>query len=135
MAGRRPGAWTRHRPRLALAHARLAGVTTDVAIEPMWAIELYASRLPPGDVQQVLPVVVLAQRLGEAAELVGGDDALPPGHPLQPADLQALAMLDGLPELRAVAEAVVTSGVRPGISAAEARPLHIPYLAVPGVLM
>src|SRR3546814_18184544 len=65
MAGWRPGAWTRHRPRLALAHARLAGVTTDVAIEPMWAIEMYASRLPLGDVQQVLAGVVLAQRLGE----------------------------------------------------------------------
>src|SRR3546814_8545403 len=84
----RPGAWTRHRPRLALAHARLAGVTTDVAIEPMWAIEMYASRLPLGDVQQVLAVVVLAQRLGEAAEVVGGDGALSPGDLLPAGDLQ-----------------------------------------------
>src|SRR3546814_2396088 len=111
MAGLRPGAWTRHRPRLALAHARLAGVTTAVAIEPMWALEMYASRLPLGDVQQVLAVVVLAQRLGEAAELVGGDEALAPGDLLQAVDLAALALLDGLLELRGVEAAVVGSGV------------------------
>src|SRR3546814_1210503 len=29
-AGLRPGAWSRHRPRLALAYARLAGVTAGV---------------------------------------------------------------------------------------------------------
>src|SRR3546814_11988717 len=72
MAGLRPGAWTRHRPRLALAHARLAGVTTDVAIEPMWAIGMYASRLHLGDVPQVIAVVVLAHRPGEAGGLGGG---------------------------------------------------------------
>src|SRR3546814_12222713 len=84
----------------------------------MWAIEMYASRLPLGDVQQVLAVVVLAQRLGEAAELVGGDEALAPGDLLQAGDLQALAMLDGLHELRGVDEAVVGAGVEPGIAAA-----------------
>src|SRR3546814_19924334 len=105
MAGLRPGAWTRHRPRLALAHARLAGVTTDVAIEPMWAIEMYASRLPLGDVQQVLAVVVLAQRLGAAAELFGGVEALAPGDPLQAGAFPALAMLAGPHELPGLAEA------------------------------
>src|SRR3546814_11724454 len=102
----------RSRPRLSLARARLAGVTTDGAIEQSWAIEMYASRLPLGDVQQVLAVVVLAQRLGEAAELVGGDEALAPGDLLQAGDLQALAMLDGLHELRGVDEDVVGAGVR-----------------------
>src|SRR3546814_19900767 len=128
MAGLRPGAWTRHRPRLALAHARLAGVTTDVAIEPMWAIEMYASRLPLGDVQQVLAVVVLAQRLGEAAELVGGDEALAPGDLLQAGDLQALAMLAGLHELRGVDEAVVGAGVQPGKAPPGALHLQLPGL-------
>src|SRR3546814_12195325 len=117
MAGLRPGAWTRHRPRLALAHARLAGVTTDVAIEPMWAIEMYASRLPLGDVQQVLAVVVLAQRPGEDAELVGGDEDLAPGA-IRPAGvLQAIAMLHGLHALSGVEEAGVGAGVEPGIAA------------------
>src|SRR3546814_4610954 len=99
----------------------------------MWAREMYASRLPLGDVQQVLAVVVLAQRLGEAAELVGGDEALAPGDLLQAGDLQALAMLDGLHELRGVDEAVVGAGVEPGIAAAEALHLQLPGLEVAAV--
>src|SRR3546814_2164562 len=99
----------------------------------MWAIEMYASRLPLGDVQQVLAVVVIAQRLGEAAELVGGDGALAPGDLLQAVDLHALAMLDGLHELRGVDEAVVGAGVEPGIAAAEALHLQLPGLEVAAV--
>src|SRR3546814_1163853 len=47
-----------------------------------------------GDAQEVLAVVVLAQRPGQADQVFGGDEALAPGDLFQAGDLQALAVLE-----------------------------------------
>jgi hypothetical protein len=67
--------------------------------------------------QQVLAVAVLLQRLRQPLELRVVDEAGAPGDLLGAGDLQALAVFQRGDELAGLQQAVVRAGVQPGVAA------------------
>ena len=91
-----------------------------------------AGRPPPQTVlvveelEQVVAVAGLHQRLGALAQLVVGQPALAPGDLLRGADLEPLPVLDGADEVAGVVERVEGAGVQPGGAALEHLDLQPP---------
>src|SRR5215212_10453241 len=82
---------------------------------------------------QVLAVFALLDRPDQAGEAGIVDIALTPGDLFGAADLQALAVLHRLDELRGTQQAGRRAGVEPGIAAAELLDGEAPVRQVVGV--
>src|SRR5499427_9728624 len=68
---------------------------------------------------QILAVFGVLDRHDQLFQALVVDIALAPGDLLRRADLQALAVLDGLDELRGAQQARRRAGVEPGVAATE----------------
>src|SRR5882672_7903366 len=92
---------------------------------PLQAPEAWASGAPDDasaarqKTLQILAVFAFPDRLDQQGEAGIVDIALAPGDLLGAADLQALAILDGLDELGGAQQARRRAGVEPGIAAAQ----------------
>src|SRR3954451_16238611 len=72
-------------------------------------------RLP----DQILPVAGIFQRFGKPQQLFGVDKTLAEGDFLGASDLQPLALLHDVDELRRLQQRFMGAGVEPGVAAAE----------------
>ena len=79
-----------------------------------------------------MPVAGVFHRLGKPQQLLGVDEALAEGDFLGAGDLQALALLDDVDELRCLEQRFMRAGVEPGIAAAEA--LGMQFAALRGTI-
>src|SRR5260221_11640573 len=72
-----------------------------------------------GDAPQILAILVLAQPLGQALEIVGPDQPFAERDLLDAGDLEPLALLDRAHELARLEQRFVGPGIEPGGAAPE----------------